>query len=352
MRRVWMVVGLIMAVLLAGSATVLARGHRPRHEQAGAHAPRHRGRPVGRRHHKHSRHHKHRRHRRHRPKKPAPTRPPAPTAPTPPVAPVAPIPAPGPCPSGPAGSTQSVGATTYALEGTDTFTKDAPLGSFAQTTNNQIVYTGDHGMSWTGYGDNWTSTYSGGAEGYQPSTVLSVHDGMLDFHLHNDTRGNPVGADPSPLPGGNRYQTYGVWSFCEKLAPADSHNLSDFYQAPLLWPPNDADGPSAESDFPEGNLAASDLSGFSHYGGSGSQDAFPIGDVIPSFTADQWHVYTQAWGPGFRSYYVDGQLVGTSTHQVWSGPERWQLQVEPSGTNDGDSGDVFVKWVWIGTPTS
>jgi Glycosyl hydrolases family 16 len=350
MRRVWIVIGLIMALLLAGSGTVLARAQRSRHEQAGTHHRRHRGRHVSKRHHKHGRHHKRRRHRRHRPKKKAPTSPPAATAPTPPPAPVAP--APGPCPSGPPASSQSVGGTTYALEGMDTFTKDAPLGSFAQSTNNQIVYTGDHGMQWTGYGDNWPSTYSGGAEGYQPSTVLSVHDGMLDFHLHNDTGGNPVGADPSPLPGGNRYQTYGVWSFCEKLAPADSHNLADFYQAPLLWPPNDGDSPSSESDFPEGNLAASDLSGFSHYGGSGSQDAFPIRDVIPSFTADQWHVYTQAWGPGFRSYYVDGQLVGTSTHQVWSGPERWQLQVEPSGTNDGDSGDVFVKWVWIGTPTS
>ncbi len=102
----------------------------------------------------------------------------------------------------------------------DTFTKAAPLGSFAQSSNNQIVYTGDHGMSWTGYGDGWSSTYSGGKEGYQPSTVLSVHDGMLDFHLHNDTNGNPVGANPSPLPGGNRYQTYGVWSFCEKMAPS------------------------------------------------------------------------------------------------------------------------------------
>jgi len=33
---------------------------------------------------------------------------------------------------------------------------------------------------------------------------------------------------------------------------------------------------------------------------------------------------------------------------VWSGPERWQLQVEPTGINDGDSGHVYVKWVWIG----
>lgn len=233
----------------------------------------------------------------------------------------------------------------------DTFTKDAPTGSFAQSTANQIVYVGDHGMSWTGYADGWPSTYSGSAEGYQPSTVLSVHDGVLDFYLHNDSAGHPVGADPSPLPGGHRYQTYGVWSFCERVAP--SSDLSDFLQAPLLWPQNDSDGPWAESDFPEPTaLTKLDFSGFAHYGGSGAQDVFDIQSIDPGFAPTQWHVYTQTWGPGFRSYYLDGRLLGTSTNQVWSGPERWQLQLEPTGTNDGGSGHVYMKWVWIGTPTS
>jgi hypothetical protein len=256
----------------------------------------------------------------------------------------------GPCPSGPPGNALSVGGNTYALEGMDTFTKDAPTGSFAQSANNQIVYAGDHGMSWTGYPDGTRSTYSGSAEGYQPSTVLSVHGGVLDFYLHNDSGGHPVGADPSPLPAANRYQTYGAWSFCEQVAPADSHRLDDFKQAPMLWPQNDSDGPSAESDFPEAAFNVLTFSGFAHYGGSGSQDVFEIPSVDPSYDPTEWHVYTQVWGPGFRSYYVDGQLVGTSTHQVWSGPERWQMQVEPvGGINDGDTGHVYMKWVWIGT---
>ncbi len=233
----------------------------------------------------------------------------------------------------------------------DTFTKSAPLGSFAQSTANEVVYIGDHGMGWTEYPDGWPSTHSGSAEGYQPSTVQSVHDGVLDFYLHNDSNGNPVGADPSPLPGGNRYQTYGVWSFCEKVAPADSYNLADFHQAPLLWPQNARNWQSAESDYPEATLNELDFSGFTHYGGSGLQDAFNIQSVESNFDPTQWHVYTQAWGPGFRSYYVDGTPVGTSTNQAWSGPERWQLQIEPTGTNDGETGHVYVKWVWIGTPS-
>jgi hypothetical protein len=348
MKGIARVVAIVSIILLPGSYSAGAQdqqSHPSRtttHKRARHHRPAHR--------HKRKRHHKHRHHRRHRRKHPpkltAPPKPvPAPTAP------VAPSYA-GPCPAAPPASTLTLGARTYALEGMDTFTKSAPVGAFAQSTNNQVVYTGDHGMSWTGYGDGWTSTYSGGKEGYQPSTVLSVHDGVLDFHVHNDTGGNPVGANPSPLPGGNRYQTYGVWSFCERVAPADVHNLDDFYQAPLLWPQNDGDSPSSESDFPEGNLAGPDLKGFAHYGGSGAQDYFSIRGLMPAFAATQWHVYTQEWGPGFRSYYVDGQLVGTSTHQVWSGPERWQLQVEPSGSNDGASGDVLIAWVWIGNPAS
>ncbi|MGZ4165693.1 MAG: hypothetical protein ACXVVK_00595 [Solirubrobacteraceae bacterium] len=236
----------------------------------------------------------------------------------------------------------------------DTFTKDAPVGSFAQHTANAIIYTGDHGMRWTGYPDGWPSTYSGHAEGYQPSTVLSVHNGMLDFHLHNDAQGNPVGADPSPLPHGNRYQTYGAWSLCERVAPADAHNLADFHQAVLLWPLHFRDWLRAESDYPEQDLKAFDFAGYSHYGGAGAQEIFDIRGLASSFDTRQWHVYTQTWGPGFRSYYVDGRLVGTATHEVWSQPERWQLQIEPLGAygpvpNDRDSGHVYMKWVWIGT---
>ena len=259
----------------------------------------------------------------------------------------------GGCPSAVPGQTLTLGHKSYAREGMDTFTKTAPLGSFHQRRANAIVYTGDHGMRWTGYPDGWPSTYSGHAEGYQPSTVLSVHNGMLDYHLHNDAQGNPVGADPSPLPDGKRYQTYGAWSLCERVAPADGHNLADFHQAVLLWPVNFRDWLRAESDYPEQDLDAFDFAGYSHYGGAGAQDIFDIKAMTPRFDTRQWHVYTQTWGPGFRSYYVDGRLVGTTTRQVWSGPERWQLQIEPLGSmgpvpNDGDSGHVYMKWVWIG----
>jgi len=257
------------------------------------------------------------------------------------------------CPLSVPNQTLTIGGRRYVQEGMDTFTRPAPTGTFAQRKADAIVYIGDHGMKWTGYPDGWPSTYSGHAEGYQPSTVLSVHDGVLDFHLHNDAQNNPVGADPSPFPGGHRYQTFGAWSLCERVAPADRHNLADFHQAVLLWPLKFKDWQRAESDYPEEDLRVFDFAGYSHYGGAGAQDIFDIKAIHPQFDARRWHVYTQTWGPGFRSYFVDGQLVGTTKLQVWSGPMRWQLQIEPLGPNgpvpnDRDSGHVYMKWVWIG----
>jgi hypothetical protein len=263
----------------------------------------------------------------------------------------------GTCSTPVIGASQTVGGNRYALEGMDTFTKDAAIGSFASSplAPNNVVYTGDHGMGWTEYPDGWPATYTSGKIGYQPSTVQSVHDGVLDFYLHYDTNGDPVGASPSPLPGGNRYQIYGAWSFCEKIAPDQSYDtpgLADYYQAPLLWPDDSSGANSlwtfAESDYPEGELTNTPhdtWAGYAHYGGQGQQDQYLI-----TQDPNQWHVYTQVWGPGYRSYYADGYLLGTSTNQVWDQPERWQLQIEPGPhpANQG-AGHVYVKWVWIGT---
>ncbi|MGZ4249257.1 MAG: hypothetical protein ACXVUE_13255 [Solirubrobacteraceae bacterium] len=281
------------------------------------------------------------------------------------------------CTVGMPGGTQTLGDATYSLEGADTFTNNAPLGSFASTDPNQVIYTGDHGMGWTEYPDGWPSTNSGSFEGYSPSTVQSVHGGVLDFYLHNENDSHdyshPVGASISPLPSGNRYQAYGAWSFCERVPPdylvgPRPTELFGFHEAPLLWPMDNPTSPtppslwqSAESDFPESDLAESalDFTAYAHYGGQGAQDIFDIQSKLPLFDPYQWHVYTQTWEPGSRGYYVDGTLVGTSTSQVYSQPERWQLQFEPaspSGTPWGSaagpvpvSGHVWVKWVWIGT---
>lgn len=270
----------------------------------------------------------------------APVVPPA----TPPVVPPVTTPRPpaSPCPIPAPGATQTLGGRSYAQTGVDTFTKDQPSGpAWTNPSSSATVYTGDHGMAWTEYPDGWASTHS--TDGYEPSTVQSVHDGMLDFNLHTNASGHQVGADPSPVPSGNQYQASGVWSMCEKVVPDPGSSLSDFHEAVLLWPQTQGDWQSAESDYPENDLNASTVSFFAHTGGS-SQDT---ATAPQPFDTARWHVFTQTREPSGRCYYVDGNLVGCST-QAYVGPERWQLQMEPIGANTGGHGHVYVGWVWIG----
>jgi hypothetical protein len=291
------------------------------------------------------------------------------TTTTPPPAPPS---KPSPCSTPIPGNTLQLGQTTYTVAGEDTFTKDAPVGTFAQGSVPDAsyltpVYTGDYGMGWSAYPDGWPGSYTASTvPAYQPSTVVSVHDSVLDFYLHDDANGNPVGADLSPWPGGSEYQTYGAYSLCEKVTSPGQ--LADFYQATLLWPQNKSDGQCAESDFPEtysslngGSLDSGEIYAFAHYGAWTPQSGCPSGTWTQDgwhtpIDLSQWHVFTQEWGPGYRSYYIDGTRVYTTTHQVWSQPERWQLQMEPSPssqvptTKTGGTGHLYISWVWIGTP--
>jgi hypothetical protein len=226
------------------------------------------------------------------------------------------------------------------------FTVNAPTGSWGTTDASRVVYTGEHGCRWVEYPDGWSSTYTNGQPGYEPAQVLSVHDGMLDFALHN-VNGLPAGANPSPILSntGTQYQTYGMYEIRAKVVYNDANRLDDYHIAWLLWPQNDSNWQSAESDYPEADLSDNQVCAYAHYGGGGSQGAY-----CANVDFSQWHTYTQVWGPGYRSYYLDGQLVGTSTSQVWSGVERWQIQTEPTGKNDGSSGHVLVDWAAVYAP--
>jgi len=218
----------------------------------------------------------------------------------------------------------------------DEFTTPAPTGSWGTTQANTVVYTGDHGTQWREYPDGWPSTYTNGSPGYYPSKVLSVHDGVLDFNLAN-VNGFAAGANPSPiLTGTSQYQTYGKYVIRAKFGA-----VSGYHVAFLLWPGNEANWQSAESDFPEFNLGAGSVNAFDHIGG-GAQDAF-------NYRVDttKWHTYEQLWKPTGRSYYVDGVLIGTGTQNVYSQPERWQLQLEPSGHAPGGSGHVLIDWIAV-----
>jgi hypothetical protein len=222
----------------------------------------------------------------------------------------------------------------------DDFTKDAPLGSWGTNNSQTVVYTGDHGGKWVEYPDGWPSTYTNGQPGYQPKQVLSVHDGVLDFYLHN-VNSLPSGANPSPLvTGTSQYQTYGRYT-----ARIKSDTVPNYHAAWLLWPVLDKNGGCAESDFPETNLGNDTVTAFAH--NSTKCKDYSVQKEYDSTTRiddGTWHTYTQEWGPGFRKYYLDNTLLGTSTTRVWSQNERWQLQTEPDGAGN-TAGHLLVDWV-------
>lgn len=208
----------------------------------------------------------------------------------------------------------------------------------------KTVYTGKNlatggATIWKTYPETYKDTYQKRA--YMSGDVLSTHDGLLDFYLHN-VNGIPAGANPSVLlTSTSNYQTYGRYSARIKT---DTTNLAGYYTAWLLWPQSDANYQCAESDYPEGSLASTSgmVGGFHHYGCSGAQDAFSGAAKMTD-----WHTYTQEWGPGYRKYYIDNTLIKTSTNQVWSQPQRWQLQTETNGTGSFGTGHLLVDWVAV-----
>ncbi len=225
------------------------------------------------------------------------------------------------------------------------FTKDAALGSWGSACGTTPVYTGATGTQWNSYPTCYHDTYQ--ARPYRADQVLSVHDGTLDFWLHT-VDGKPAGANPSPiLSGGSSYQTYGVYSARLKTSTTA---LTEFYAAWLLWPVSDANYTCAESDFPESQLSSGSVNAFSHYCNGGNQQAA----FSSSDNKTQWHTYTQEWGPGKRSYYLDGVLIGSTTNSVWSQPQRWQLQTETNTNCDqttpitcNEDGHLLVDWAVV-----
>lgn len=241
--------------------------------------------------------------------------------------------------------------TAWREIGEDDFTVSAPLGSWGTSDANEVVYTGDHGLQWDEYPDGWPC--GAFSHCYRPADVVSVHDGVLDYWLHNCRYPDGVvaacGADPGPLipTTDTRYQTYGRYEARFKLVFDDRSHLDQYHIAWLLWREHGSDRKCAEpseSDFPEMDLSQTTVSAFAHRGCKHPPDYFNA-----KINLTKWHTFTQEWGPGFRRYYLDGRLLGQSTNEVYSGPERWQLQTEAHRkAGDTTSGHLLVDWVWIG----
>lgn len=194
------------------------------------------------------------------------------------------------------------------------------------------------------YRQRWHS-YDGFADtsglGYYNKDIISVHDSVLDLHLKT-LDGRPLGAAPVPLVGGQwGGQVYGRFSVRLRADPVPGFGL-----ASLLWSDREiwAEG---EVNFPEGKLDGT-ANAFNHCLGDPEKTCFEAstGDGF-----DRWHTYTTEWTPGELKFFLDGELIGSTTENVPIESLHWVIQ---AGTVDSvpdqeAEGHIMIDWVTIHT---
>ncbi len=189
------------------------------------------------------------------------------------------------------------------------------------------------------YPDGWHDDEFGT---YEPSQVLSIHNGLLDYHLHTSGSTHMVAAVVPKIPGGVRggglrYGAYAV-RFRSDLLPG-------YKTAFLLWPDSNKWPADGEIDFPEGDLNGSITASMHWMGGTShaSKDTF-----LTQATYSGWHTAVIEWTPHLCRFILDGHIIGTSYQSIPSGPMHWVLQAETSGgyaPARAVAGHVYVAWI-------
>jgi beta-glucanase (GH16 family) len=184
------------------------------------------------------------------------------------------------------------------------------------------------------------ASYADGTSGkYYPSQVLSVHDGLLDWNVHNSMAA-------AVLPFGYQGFTYGTYTVRMR-----TDRFSGYHIAFLLWP--DTNQWTHELDGPESETSSSNP--YPAVLQSTSPVAFAPPTTTPtpaSWNDAAFHNYTWQWGPGFVAFYQDGTQVTRVTSNVPDQAMHPVLQVEFSNTlsagqkpDPSISGHVYVDRV-------
>jgi hypothetical protein len=210
------------------------------------------------------------------------------------------------------------------------YNTDAPLGSVLSRYPAMAAY------------DGFTDTSGNGL--YAPDRVLSVHDGVLDFDLHEEN-GQPLVS--SVLPDGYDARTAMRVSIRYRTDPVPGYKF-----VMILWPQSNVWN-EGEIDWPEGALDG-EVQPFSAIPGSfdaatGTMSFLPTGGETVDGGQNDWHVATTEWTSRAIRFYWDGKLVNTITGAVPKVPMRLTLQAETSteeGVKPGTaSGHLQVDWV-------
>ena len=238
--------------------------------------------------------------------------------------------------TGEQGTTSAPGSDLpgWRLVLSEDFTTDAALGHFA------AVYPG-----WAGY-DGWRDTSRGlgrpvAQQGeYDSATTTTVHDGVVDEHLHTAGSTPQVMALTPPL-GSAADSPYGRYAVRFK-----ADEIPGYKMAWLLWPTSD-DWHQGEVDFPEGDLGGP-VEGYAHdVTGDPSRNAW---SVQTGTSMTDWHTAVIEWSPGRLTYTLDDRSwTTTDTSAIPTDPMHWILQTETQLSAQappaGSAGHVYVDWV-------
>ena len=215
----------------------------------------------------------------------------------------------------------------------DDFTENVPLGTFPAAVSSK----------WDAYNNGWKDTSGNGT--YEPSQVVSIHDGIMDLYLHSKNGIHMVAAPVPIIPGAtgpDGGMTYGRYDVRFKSDPVPGYKT-----AWLLWPDSN-NWSEGEIDFPEGSVNST-ISAFMHHRGNPQQqDAFPT-----SYTYGSWHTATTEWTPNSVTFLMDGKVVGVSSNKsvIPNTPMHYVLQTETNigggAPSNSAAGHVDIDWVSI-----
>ncbi len=194
---------------------------------------------------------------------------------------------------------------------------------------------------WWTYPDGWPDSARVGI--YEPSQTLSIGRGTLNVNLHS-AGGTLMGAALVPkIPGGvgGNGQLYGRY---EVRFRADE--IADYKLAWMLWPDSNSFPQDGEIDFPESDLNKPILAFVHHQGATVNNDQ---DYYLTSATYNSWHTAIITRMPGYISFSLDGNVIGTSTSRLPATPMHWILQSETStyGTFPTTSPSGWIQIAWV-----
>jgi hypothetical protein len=277
-----------------------------------------------------------------------PTPPPPPPVVTPPPPPITPPPPPPP-PGSPSGQSMPIGDINgWRQVFTDDFVTDSPIGGWAIPDWKQGVVSSAYHNKWTGYPYPWTDTSKNGR--YDQGRVISTVGGLMNMYIHSENGEHLVAAPVPIIPGADSNLGLTAGRYVMRFRADQVHGYKTAW---LLWPTSDVWPRDGEIDFPEGNLDSS-ISAFMHNmnGTSGGDQAYFSSNGV---TYSSWHTAVLEWKAGQScSFYIDGNLVGTTTSRVPSTPMHWILQTETNldgyAPDNSAAGNVQIDWISVYVP--